>query len=88
MAKKEIVSIFTVTELKTGKQIEEAIIGCGQEAIRYLRKQYPKFTKFVLEWPRERGNPHSRKWQYWLCQGAGDTASNFVFSGAVVIYPY
>lgn len=49
MAKKEIVSIFTVTELKTGKQIEEAIIGCGQEAIRYLRKQYPKFTKFVLD---------------------------------------
>jgi len=49
MANKEIVSIFTVTELKTGKQIEEAIIGCGQEAIRYLRKQYPKFTKFVLD---------------------------------------
>ena len=49
MAKKEIVSIFTVTELKTGKQIEEAIIGCGQEAIRYLRKQYPRFTKFVLD---------------------------------------
>lgn len=49
MTKKEIVSIFTVTELKTGKQIEEAIIGCGQEAIRYLRKQYPKFTKFVLD---------------------------------------
>ena len=49
MAKKEIVSIFTVTELKTGKQIEEAIIGCGQDAIRYLRKQYPKFTKFVLD---------------------------------------
>ena len=31
------------------EQIEEAIIGCGQEAIRYLRKQYLKFTKFVLD---------------------------------------
>ena len=46
---KEIVSIFTVTNYKTGKQIEEAIHGDGQEAISYLRTQYPKHTKFVLE---------------------------------------
>lgn len=45
----EIVSIFSVISYKTGKQIEEAIIGHGQEAIKYLRKQYPRHTKFVLE---------------------------------------
>jgi len=49
MEKNEIVSIFTVTEFKTGKQMEEAIIGDGQSAIRYLRKQYPRHTKFVLD---------------------------------------
>lgn len=49
MIKKEIVSIFTVTDFKTGKVVEEAIIGDGQNAIRYLRKQYPRFTKFVLD---------------------------------------
>lgn len=48
MEKREIISIFTVTVFKTGKQMEEAIIGDGQTAIRYLRKQYPRYTKFVL----------------------------------------
>ena len=47
--KQEIVSIFTVTSFKTGKQIEEAIHGNGQDAIKYLRTQYPRHTKFVLE---------------------------------------
>lgn len=47
--KQEIVSVFTVTSYKTGKQIEEAIHGSGQEAIRYLRTQYPRHTKFVLD---------------------------------------
>ena len=46
---KEIVSLFTVTSYKTGKQIEEAIHGDGQEAIKFLRTQYPRHTKFVLE---------------------------------------
>ena len=45
----EIVSVFTVTSYKTGKQIEEAINGSGQEAIKWLRTQYPRHTKFVLE---------------------------------------
>ena len=49
MEKREIISIFTVTVFKTGKQMEEAIIGDGQTAIRYLRKQYPRYTKFVLD---------------------------------------
>lgn len=45
----ELVSIYTVTDFKTGKQFEEAPIGAGQEAINSLRKEYPRFTKFVLE---------------------------------------
>lgn len=44
----EIISNFTVTDFKTGKQFHEAIEGSGQEAIEFLRKEYPKFTKFVL----------------------------------------
>lgn len=47
--KQEIVSVFTVISYKTGKQIEEAINGSGQEAIKWLRTQYPRHTKFVLE---------------------------------------
>lgn len=47
--KQEIVSIFTVTSFKTGKQIEEAVMGDGQKAIKWLRTQYPRHTKFVLE---------------------------------------
>lgn len=45
----EIVSVYTVTEMATGKQYEEAPMGDGQKAINSLRKDYPKFTKFVLE---------------------------------------
>lgn len=45
----EIISNFTVTDFKTGKQYQEAIEGFGQEAIKFLRKEYPKFTKFVLD---------------------------------------
>ena len=47
--KNEIVSIFTVTDYKTGKQYEEAIVGDGQKAIKALRSMYPRHTKFVLE---------------------------------------
>lgn len=48
----EVVSIFTVTDYKTGKQVEEAIIGelfDGQAAIKSVRKLYPRHTKFVLD---------------------------------------
>ena len=45
----EIVSVFTVTDFRSGKQYTEFINGAGQEAVKYLRKQYPRFTKFVLE---------------------------------------
>ena len=50
--KHEIVSIFTVTDFKTGKQIEEAIIGDlfdTQLAINTVRSFYPRHTKFVLD---------------------------------------
>ncbi len=46
---KEIVSIYTVTELATGDKFEESPFGDGQKPISILRKKYPRFTKFVLE---------------------------------------
>lgn len=45
----EIVSIFTVTEYRTGKSWEEAIKGDGQEAAKEVASLYPRHTKFVLE---------------------------------------
>ncbi len=45
----EIVTIFTVTNFRTGKQYEEAIVGSGQQAAKEVRKLYPRHTKFVLE---------------------------------------
>lgn len=44
----EVVSLFEVTNFKTGEQFEEEIIGAGQEAIKFLREDYPKYSKFVL----------------------------------------
>lgn len=49
MTNMEIVSIFTVSEYRTGKHWEEAIIGSGQKAIKFLRTKYPRHTKFVLD---------------------------------------
>ncbi len=45
----EVASVFSVTSFKTGETKEEVIFGSGQDPIRYLRKQYPRHTKFVLE---------------------------------------
>lgn len=45
----EVASIFTVTDYKTGQQYEESVEGEGQDAIKWLRKQYPRHTKFVLD---------------------------------------
>lgn len=45
----EIFSIFTITE-RNGKIYEgEAIEGFGQDVMKWIRKQYPRYTKFVLE---------------------------------------
>lgn len=45
----EILSIFTVTEYRTGKQTEIAVVGDNQSAISELRKTHPRHSKFVLE---------------------------------------
>lgn len=45
----EIVSIFEVKDYKTKKVHEEHIIGCGQEAIEFLRSEYPRFSRFILK---------------------------------------
>jgi hypothetical protein len=45
----EIVTIYTVTDYKTGKQYEEAIIGDGQAAAKAVRAMYPRHTKFVVD---------------------------------------
>lgn len=51
---RKIVSIFEVTDYKTNKG-ERIFVDNGtakfdgQIAIRFLRKQYPRLTKFVLE---------------------------------------
>lgn len=42
-------SVFTVTDLATKRKQEVVVSGVGQEPIKYLRKQYPFFTKFVLD---------------------------------------
>lgn len=45
----EIYSRFIVTEYKTEDKYKEEIEGCGQDAIKWLRRQYPRFSKFVLK---------------------------------------
>lgn len=45
----EIVSVFTVTDFKTGKEYTEFIEDAGQQGIRHLRSLYPRYSKFVLE---------------------------------------
>lgn len=49
MKKPEVNSIFVVTLPVTGKQEEITVSGYGQSAINFLRKKYPRFTKFLLE---------------------------------------
>ena len=44
----EILSLFDVHEAKTGKVFEEAIEGSGQGPIEFLRKEYPRYSKFIL----------------------------------------
>lgn len=44
-----IVSVFNVTELKSGKSYREFVPGQGQQAIIELRKDYSPLTVFVLE---------------------------------------
>lgn len=45
----EILSLWDVREIKSGKEYEEAIEAVGQEAIDYLRGEYPKLSVFILK---------------------------------------
>ncbi len=45
----EVTSIYEVTNFKDNKTYEEAVNGAGEEAIKYLRTQYPRYTKFILK---------------------------------------
>ena len=45
----KIVSVFEITDYKTGKMERVFVEGDGQAGIKFIRSQYPKFTKFVLE---------------------------------------
>lgn len=45
----EIVSIFAVTDYKTGKSYREFKEGFGQDIVKSLRGEYPRFSKIVLE---------------------------------------
>lgn len=49
MKKPEIVSIFTVTDYKTGQEQQVEVEGAGQATVRALRKEFPRHTKFVLD---------------------------------------
>lgn len=46
---KTVISVYEVTDMKTRKRERVFIQGEGQSAIRFIRSQYPFFTKFVLE---------------------------------------
>lgn len=46
---KKVTSIYTVIDYKTGAEVQEEVTGAGEGAIRYLRKKFPRFTKYVLE---------------------------------------
>lgn len=54
--KSQITSVFIVTPYKTNKQEEVIVDATGQEAILFLRKKYPRFTKFVLDGFEINGN--------------------------------
>lgn len=45
----EIISIFEVTNYKTGHREQVRVEGAGQKTVDALFKSYPRFTKFVLE---------------------------------------
>ncbi len=49
MERTKVVSVYEVTDYKTGKMERVFIEGEGQEGANFIRSQYPRFTKFVLE---------------------------------------
>jgi hypothetical protein len=45
----EFISVFKVTDFFSKKSYMINIKGFGDESIQHLRKEYPKFSKFVLK---------------------------------------
>lgn len=54
--KNNILSVYEVTDYKTGKRERVFVRGDSQPAIKLLRSDYPRFTKFVLEGHEINGN--------------------------------
>lgn len=54
--KNEIVSVFIITDRRTGKMEQVTVNGDGQKPIAFLRKEYPRYTKFVLDGFEINGN--------------------------------
>lgn len=46
---KKQTTIFAVTDYETNETFEEAIEGDVNEAIDFLRKEYPKYSKIVIK---------------------------------------
>lgn len=44
-----VTSVFTVVDYKTKEESRWEVDGCGQKAINHLRKDFPRFSKFVLD---------------------------------------
>lgn len=45
----DITSVYRVIDSKTGKEYTEFMKGAGNEVIAALRKDYPRFSRFILE---------------------------------------
>jgi hypothetical protein len=46
---KKQTTIFTVTDHETNEIFEEAIEGDVNEAVDFLRKEYPRYSKIVIK---------------------------------------
>jgi hypothetical protein len=51
-----IESVYKVHQIKSGRMERIEVRGDGQECIEYLRKEFPKLTKFVLLGFKIKGN--------------------------------
>jgi len=45
----KIVSVYRVVDFKTGREERVFIEGAGNHVIAALRKDYPRFSRFILE---------------------------------------
>lgn len=48
--------VFVVTDYETNEVFEEVIEGNANDAVEFLRKEYPKYSKFVLKGFETEGN--------------------------------